>query len=514
MSENKFEIIRREDKKIEMINLDPEEEGTDTFLETIRHYARSRFVLICLAGLSVLTRHFKYQLPEYETITFETEMALRLFIDKELNGNAYGIAEDENDEDLVYEGIISDRPCMMFIRSQYKNHTCSQIEEIFVDVRTSQVQSRFKGTLNLEDAGSNIITYNSPLSSNPECFWDALVLKSMLPDFQLQDYSDIDPSFLTGSIPESPIFRFEDELKKKRKTQGNHKISYGQKVITHSIQQMLDKPYFPFTELHTLIPSLLGFFTFYTEIDPTPFNICKKISEYFVENNKIHPVDDITIARFAMLCLPLYNLYTQDPDTSSNVVQTYGLLSTEYDDFIKMAVNKVPHDRCPLATWFFTCLHGFSTKLVFSAVEICSAVYEMSNGKWDRIIEWAYIDAQMKWQYAISLMDAQNFESAYNQITTSGVLNLIKNVPLSAISHNELIKIHGRNGTYGNPRELKRLLFNWLIDNPGKNYQDYKQMLLDILKSERRNEKLSRNYANPTPNPSNSSNYYRNNNNY
>ncbi|KAH0792749.1 hypothetical protein GPJ56_003372 [Histomonas meleagridis] len=423
--------------------------------ETIRilaSFGRENLCGVYLLGISCLARIYGLSKPKEEYAFFNSKEELKKFIQTYLNNEYSEILVDPKDG--AYLCSIGESPAYLFVSAERANYTSTPIEGIYLDVRDLSIQNiqSFSRYLN-----SKTITM-SDLFRNPVCFWSSLKVLSYLPtDFHLQEYPDEAIPLITGSAPGTLLDR----------TAKSQKISYGARVITDTLVDILQNYNFPYYEIERIYEDLLLTSIFPNFTYSHLGNFPSLLSNVTI-NSQTVSIPNIGIPRFAGFIMPLY-MYAHETKISEDdfFIQSR---SSNFNDFCKLQETMVTIDKSPFVAWFCFDKHCFPSWLVLPAIDICAALVDLENA--EDLGEWVFNNSLTMWKEAICLLEPDLCLDCLEKIKDSGVLEMLES-PLFSLNNKETQKIFGYKAMYTkNPRAD---IYAFLKTNPKGTVQEFRK---------------------------------------
>jgi len=432
--------------------------SSDLFVSEIINYARENLVAVFLGGLSVLTRISNVKNPDSEIIILETKKSVEMFIDHFSSGNSIMISSPPMKN--FYCCSIKGKRALIFLIDDWIASSPTKIELILLDVRSNIAIDLDVSFSYLE---KKTVEPNQHSSTDPLVFWRSVITLSHLPEFSYSN-TCASPQYLCGTIPESPIYRFQEPDIEAY----DYIPSFGARVVSKTLEEVIRLPHFPLHSLRAFLPYILGqgVFQGFSEAYVNSSFIC---FDNYVKNSKIHCVEFIPTLKLSLLLLPIYLYEKEHKDYTTSFLKKKKYPEA-YQSFVNMHITY--HDKCPFLFWFCFLHNCFLSNIALPSFEILFAYSSLKNTK-DRFDEWAFIDGGAFWKEAVLMLYPEECDDIIKQIIESDVHDIINKK--GDVSHNELAKIHGYKNMYNiNIRSLKIHYYRFLKFNPDGSLDEYR----------------------------------------
>ena len=460
------------------LDLDTE---NDPFLKAIIKTAKQSLQSIYLGGASAATRYLKIDPPEIETILFDTEKDIELFIQE--NGPDEGYTMKCDPPYIQYP--FAEKICFILTLKAFENSLCCDAEGIVVDVCSLLPVYIIRGS---ELALNNkIITLTEQSTLHPILFWKAIQFLCNFPDFSINlQNTDLKKMFFqetSSGVEEDDLF-FPTPSNTSEFTP-----SFGSRLITMSLIKIAQMPYFPFDSLIDFIPYFNAFdhLSHYLQID-SGF-VEESISAY--RNFKINQSKaNITLSpptKIALLFLPIYSLLQQDKAQEMEKKRRKEKTNEErllekvptpmaFDALTKLHV--VESQRGRFMFWFLFCMYCFPTSFGFEVLSILFG-YVKLNSTLNTFDKWAFVDGTKYWKEILAFMQPELYDQIMHKINNKpNAMTVLERAGHFVYSNNELAKAHGNSSMYKlNIEDLKIDFYYYLLDHPNSSFSDYVQYL-------------------------------------
>ena len=437
-------------------------EAGDIFIKSLAEFARANFIPAYLTGLSALTRITDSPAPEVEFVSFNTIGDVNLFCEQ-MCKNERNDFLSEGAEGLTNVSFAG-KSTLICVKSRLHQFVGSDIELITIDAR-SGIADDDEVVFNSLD--QRVCKWMSNPASDPTSYWRVFLTTGYLKGFSMPDVFCAS-EYICGNVPDSPLFRFP----KVSPYELNH-TTYGARVITSAIVESLGKINFQMDALFAMHDQLLNIELF-EAFEDRYFENIPQMYENLKSNMEFLQISDVRTARMAIIMMPMY-LYAKEKEPQVLKFMEANPYPQEFDEFVKMSgVHQIEYNRCPFIAWFFLSRHCFPSWLIFDAVAVCSAWFQLGSGL--APAEWVFVEAATAWRDAIALTPPQDCARHLDAIHRSGVLSVL-NDPLVSISNNELQKSFGMRGMNMSVAEMKIYQLQFLLSRRGSSLSDFRRYI-------------------------------------
>ena len=216
-------------KRNYLINLE-----NDELLNTLLTFSKKHIIPIYFGSISAISRILNLPKPKNETIVLNNLIHQEKLISELCNNK---IIEIEILKKIkIKKTSIINISCFIFELNNWEKSINTSIEKILLDIRDFSTMD-FNGSFEFLD--SKLII--SPETSNPEDFWNSLLILGHLPNFNFK-FPNQDLNFLCGTIKNSPLYRFNSP----NNNVSEYIPSFGSRLISKLLEEFINLPNFPF----------------------------------------------------------------------------------------------------------------------------------------------------------------------------------------------------------------------------------------------------------------------------
>ena len=345
-------------KRNYLINLE-----NDELLNTLLTFSKKHIIPIYFGSISAISRILNLPKPKNETIVLNNLIHQEKLISELCNNK---IIEIEILKKIkIKKTSINNISCFIFELNNWEKSINTSIEKILLDIRDFSTMD-FNGSFEFLD--SKLII--SPETSNPEDFWNSLLILGHLPNFNFK-FPNQDLNFLCGTIKNSPLYRFNSP----NNNVSEYIPSFGSRLISKLLEEFINLPNFPFEIIYKILPPFLG----YTIFENFLINYIEEsliLYENFLKNKSLLNIELNPILKLILIFYPLF-IYEKSNYLIINNFLNNIPLSLSFQSFVKM--HKVEFDKSPFLFWFCFSIHCFSSELIFKVIYNLESIFFFKN---------------------------------------------------------------------------------------------------------------------------------------
>lgn len=437
-------------------------ESEDEFIKAVAGFARYHLIPAYVTGLSALTRISGSPPPLVEFIAFNTLAEMNLFCEQGCLNERVDFASD--DTTGLTSVSFGGKATLVCVKSRLHQFVGSRIELVTIDVRNGVADD---DDMIFELIDKKVCGWLDKPSHDPTNYWRVFLTTGYLKGFTMPNIF-CSAEFLCGNVERSPLFRFP-----KVNAYELNQCTYGGRVITHAVCESIGAVNFQMDALLAMHDQFLGIEQF-EGFEDRYFENIPQMYENLKINVETLRLDDLRTVRMALLMMPMY-LYAQEKEQTALNFLKNTTVPQDFDDFVKMSgVHQTEYNRCPFIVWFFVSRHCFPSSLIFEAIAVCSAWFQL-RGRLSPP-EWVFVEAPFVWREAIALASPSDCDRYLNAINQSGVLAILRD-PLVEISNNELQKAFGVRGRTMSVGEMKLCQMQFLMTHSHASMTDFRNWI-------------------------------------